>query len=267
MVDALILWTPWWLSLLAGLTLGSFANVLIHRVPQGLSLLRPASRCPACARPIRPWENIPLLSWLLLRGSCAGCKWPIPLRYPLVEVLSALLALSIAWRVPLGWAWLIWLPVAILLIALSFIDLDTQRLPNPLVLALGSAGLLGLVLTYSGYCGPESALPLPSNALLGMLAGGGSLWAFAWIGWFLLKRESLGAGDVKLMSALGLLLGWQHTLLAIFLAALGGALWGLSLRRGRHAELPFGPWLALGSWIAFLWGQPLIDAYLALVLA
>jgi len=265
-VERIILLTPWWLSLLAGLALGSFANVLIHRLPQGLSLWRPASRCPACQRPIKAWENIPLVSWMLLRGRCAGCGWSIPWRYPLVEALCAVLALSVAWRLPLSLAWLVWLPVVPLLVALAFIDLDTQRLPNTLTLPLALLGLAGGGLSWLGGGEWTGQLPSPLESLLGLLAGGGSLWAFAWLGWLLFKRESLGAGDVKLMAALGLLLGWKGSLLAIFLAALGGAAWGIAQRRGRHAELPFGPWLALGSWIAFLWSDTLLSWYLDLVL-
>ncbi|MFA7330109.1 MAG: prepilin peptidase [Candidatus Delongbacteria bacterium] len=260
-METLVLLTPWWLALLLGLALGSFNNVLIHRVPQGRSLVRPGSSCPSCGRLIRPWENVPIVSWLGLRGRCAGCGWRIPLRYPLVELATALTALSVAWRVPLGWSWLVWLPALALLVALAVIDLDCRRLPNPLTAALGALGGLGLLLSASGLAGAESRLPAVTDALLGVLAGGGLLWGFAWLGWLLFKREGMGAGDVKLMAALGLLLGWQSTLLAIFLASLGGSIGGLLLRR-RGVELAFGPWLALGSWLALLQGPEWIRAYL-----
>jgi len=267
-VSWLIDWTPWWLALLLGLALGSLDNVLIHRVPRGQSLWHPPSSCPSCARRIRPWENVPVLSWLALRGRCAGCGWRIPARYPLVEAGAALLALSVAWALPLGWAWLAWIPAGALLLALALIDADCRRLPDPLTVALAACGALGLGLTASGLAAPgaTSGLPPWREALLGALAGGGTLWAFAWIGWWLFRREAMGAGDVKLMAAAGLLLGWPRALLAIFLAALGGALGGLLLRRRRGHELPFGPWLALGSWVAFLWGWPLIRLYLDWVL-
>ncbi len=261
-MEDLILWTPWWLALLAGLALGSLDNVLIHRLPRGESLWRPASRCPACGRAIKPWENIPLLSWLVLRAQCAGCGWRIPLRYPLVEAAVAVVALSVAWRVPLGWAWLVWIPAGALLVAMAVIDLDCRRLPNPLTAALALLGVAGLALTLAGLATPDSRLPLPLDALLGALAGGGLLWGFAWLGWLLFKREGMGAGDVKLMAALGLLLGWQSVLLAIFLASLGGSVAGLALRRRHGAELAFGPWLALGAWLAFLRGPEWIRAYL-----
>ena len=261
-MEALIEWTPWWLALLLGLALGSLDNVVIHRLPRGESLVRPSSRCPSCGRAIRPWENVPLLSWLALRGRCAGCGWRIPLRYPLVEGVTALVALSVAWRVPLGWAWLVWIPVGALLVALAAIDLDCRRLPNPLTATLAALGVAGLALTASGLAGADSRLPGHLDSLLGALAGGGLLWGFAWLGWLLFKREGMGAGDVKLMAALGLLLGWQNVLLAIFLASLGGSVAGLALRRRQGAELAFGPWLALGSWLAFLQGPEWIRAYL-----
>ena len=267
-MDLLIGWTPWWLSLLLGLALGSLNNVLIHRVPKGQSLWHPPSSCPACHRRIRPWENIPVLSWLALRGRCAGCGWRIPARYPLVELGTALVALSVAAVIPLGWAWLAWIPAGSLLVALALIDLDCQRLPDPLTLAVGACGVLGLALQAADLtqAGPGSGLPEWREALWGLVAGGGTLWGFAWIGWLLFRRESMGAGDIKLMAALGLLLGWPRVLLAIFLAALGGAAGGLLLRRSRFQELPFGPWLALGAWVSFLWGRRLIAAYLAWVL-
>lgn len=265
-MDTLIAWTPWWLALLLGLALGSLGNVLIHRVPRGLSPWSPPSSCPDCGRRIRPWENVPVLSWLWLRGRCAGCGWRIPPRYPLVELGTAATALSVAWAVPLGWSWLAWLPAGALLLALAVIDLDTRTLPNPLTLALAACGAAGLVLRAAGLAGPESRLPGVLEGLLGALAGGGSLWAFAWIGWWLFKREGMGAGDVKLMAAAGLLLGWPRTLLAIFLAAAGGAAGGLLSGRGRQQELPFGPWLAAGAWVSFLFGDALIRAYLDWVL-
>lgn len=269
MSDAILL-TPWLLALLLGLALGSFANVLIHRVPRRLSLLRPPSRCPSCERPIRPWENVPLLSWLLLRGRCAGCRAPISARYPLVEALVAALALGVQAAFGLDWSWLLLLPALCLLTALAFIDWDTTLLPDRLTLPLGLFGLAGVaaqqLLPLAGL--PRLAgLPGPLDALLGALAGGGSLYAVAWIGWWILKREAMGAGDIKLMAAVGLFLGWRSVLLAIFLGALAASVHGLATRGGRLQERPFGPWLALGSATALFWGPRLIGLYLDWALA
>jgi leader peptidase (prepilin peptidase) / N-methyltransferase len=268
-VDAAILWTPWLLALLAGLALGSFANVLIHRVPTGGSLLRPSSSCPACGRRLRPWENIPLLSWLLLRARCAGCHAPISPRYPLVEGLVALQALLLPARMGLDWSWLLLLPALALLTALAFIDWDTQRLPDRLTLPLGLIGLAACavqgLLALVG-APPLAGLPGPLDGLLGGLAGGGLLYAIAWIGWWILRREAMGAGDIKLMAAFGLLLGWQQTLLALLLGALAGSIAGVIQRGARFEERPFGPWLALGSIIALFWGDALIALYLGWVL-
>lgn len=260
---------PWLLAVLSGLALGSFANVLIHRVPRGLSILSPPSSCPGCGHRIRLRENIPLLSWLLLGGRCSACRSSISARYPLVELLVALLALSIAWRLPLDWGWIPWLLVACLLTALSLIDLDTMRLPNPLVIALAAVGLAAVAAAslLAGTGQSMSGVPDWPQALLGALTGGGILLFFALLGRLWLKRDSMGAGDIKLMTALGLLLGWEKMLLCIFLASLLATIYiGLRGGKARGLEFPFGPWLALATWISFLAGDWIIAAYLRLVL-
>lgn len=269
-MEGLVPLTPWILATLFGLALGSFANVLVHRVPLRMSLLSPPSSCPACGRRIRPWENLPLLSWLLLRARCAGCRAPISARYPAIEALVAGLALLVQQQFGLDWSWLVLLPALCLLVALAFIDWDTSLLPDRLTLPLGTIGLLALA---AQALLPRLGLrmlvgvPGPLDGLLGALAGGGTLYLIAWIGWWILKREAMGAGDIKLMAAFGLLLGWSGTLLALFLGALAGSLHGVATRTGRLQERPFGPWLALGCAISLFWGDRIIDAYLQWVLA
>ncbi len=255
---------PYLLALVTGLALGSFANVLIYRVPRGLSLTSPPSSCPGCGHRIRPLENIPLLSWLLLKARCSACDTRIPFRYPLVELITGLLAISLAWKLPLDWGWIPWLLAACLLVALSLIDLDCMRLPNPLVLSLAIVGLLAQLPGLAGF--PLAGLPTLSGALQGAVVGAGTLGAFALLGKLWLKRDAMGMGDIKLMGALGLMLGWELILLDIVMAAVLATLYMALAGQKRGVEFPFGPWLAISGWLCFLFGWKLIDWYLALIM-
>jgi leader peptidase (prepilin peptidase)/N-methyltransferase len=259
--------TPELLALLLGLALGSFGNVLIHRVPLGQSLLRPGSHCPGCARPIRAWENIPLLSWVLLRGRCAGCGMAISVRYPLVEALVAGLFVLLALRWPLEGAMFHYMPFVLLLVVLAFVDWDTFRLPNPLVLALALSGALS-TLAAALFLPDARDILDPAGAGLGLLAGFGSLYAVRQLSrWWLKGQEGLGFGDVKLMGAAGVYLGWERTLLAIFLACVAGLLLALPVQRLKGSrEIPFGPWLALGCLLALFIGDRILAWYIASVI-
>ncbi len=258
--------TPYWLSLLLGLAFGSLNNVLIQRLPRGESLWRPASRCPACSRRLRPWENIPLLSWIMLRGRCAGCGGWIPLRYPLVEAITALLCLGLALHWPLQPAMWFQLPLMVLLVSLSWIDAEHLRLPNPLVLTLALYGLGGLGLRWLLLRdAPLGGFPTLGQGLLGAATGAGAMLLIATLSRFIFRREGLGLGDLKLMGAVGLFLGPLNSLLAIFMGALAGTLAGLALRVGFGREIPFGPFLALGAVLALHYGDALAAWYIKLL--
>ncbi len=264
-----------------GLLVGSFLNVVILRLPRMLeqdwlqqahetlgrqpsaeqapriSLVRPASHCPACGHRIRPWENIPLLSWLALRGHCSGCGTRIGIRYPLVELLTGLLSAVVAWQFGWGVELAAGLVLTWVLIALSGIDFDTQLLPDAITLP----GLwLGLAL---------SLVPVfanPADAILGALAGYLSLW-LVYQGFRLATgKEGMGYGDFKLLALLGAWLGWSALPVIILLSALVGAVAGIlmivTLGRDRQLPIPFGPYLAGAGWLAMLWDEALIDAYL-----
>jgi len=243
-----------------GLVLGSFANVVIARVPAGASIVRPASACPACAAPIRPRDNVPVLSWVVLRGRCRACGWRIPSRYPLVELASAGLLALVAWRI--GWSPELpaYLLFAWTLLVLSVIDLDHKRIPNRLTYPL--TPVLAVLLVAAGLAGGDPGQAL--RALLGGVVAFAVLLALA-----LINPRGMGLGDVKLAAFLGLglgFLGWDHLVLGLFAAFLLGGLVAVALlalrRRGRRDEIPFGPWLAAGSLVAVLLGEPLIAAYL-----
>ena len=275
--------TPWlWLLTAAGLGLivGSFLNVVIYRVPVMLqrsweaqcaelkgesppapppfNLVRPASTCRQCGHRVRARENVPVLSYLALRGRCTACKTRISPRYPVVEALTGLLTAYAAWRfgitaATLG-AWLfLWL-----LVALTFIDLDTQLLPDNLTLPLVWLGLLfNLNATF---------VPLP-EAVVGAVAGYLVLWSVYWLFKLLTGKEGMGYGDFKLLSAVGAWLGWQMLPLVILLSSLVGAAVGIVLiatrRNNRHTPIPFGPYLAGGGLIALFWGDAVVRTYLA----
>lgn len=261
---------------LFGLLFGSFANVVIWRVPRGESVVSPGSHCPRCEKPIAWYDNIPVFSWLVLRARCRSCGEPIPARYPLVEAASGALFFAAALRfggsaAAITAAVLFWF-----LLVLSVIDLDTMRLPNALVGALGGMGLLGAVaaqvsgvaltplvgMTESGWL----ADPVPA-ALLGALIGASMSGGLAALYGLVRGRRGLGMGDVKLLAVLGLFLG-PYVVMCMFLGSLLGMVAGLAAARGRSAaetKIPFGPWLATGGVLTTLAGPALWQWYLGVV--
>ncbi|WP_432829931.1 prepilin peptidase [Dactylosporangium sp. CA-092794] len=248
-----------------GLAVGSFLNVVIHRVPRGESLLRPASHCPQCTAPVRPWHNVPVLGWLLLRGRCADCAAPISVRYPLVELGTAALFVAVAARAGgLGW-WSLpaWLYLAAIAVALALIDLDVLRLPNAIVLpsyAVAPLLLLPAVIAERDW----------AAALRGVLA-----MAVLWTFYFLLSvvyPGGMGFGDVKLAGLLGLYLGWLGwssvavgTLAAFVLGGIAGLALMAAGRAGRRTALPFGPAMLAGALLALFAAAPITHWYSSLL--
>ena len=271
---------------LAGLMVGSFLNVVIYRLPtmmqqawraectalldlpsaagegspaEPISLLSPRSRCRSCHRPIRAIENIPVLSYLVLRGRCAGCGQRISIRYPLIELLSAGLSFTVAWHFGFGWAALASLLFLWACIALCFIDLDHQLLPDAITLPLL---WLGLAVNYF-----EVFCPLP-DAVLGAIFGYGILW-IVFHGFRLLTgKEGMGYGDFKLLAMLGAWQGWQSLPAIILISSIAGAVIGIALiilqGRDRAAPMPFGPYLTIAGVLCLLFGENINAAYLGL---
>lgn len=267
------------LAAVLGLLVGSFLNVVIHRVPKMLErewreqcawlegreapdaepydLVRPRSACPRCGHAIAWYENVPVLSWLVLRGRCSACGAAISPRYPLVELLTAILFAVTAWRWGFaGETVALWFLLASLL-ALSFIDLDTQLLPDNITLPLLWAGLLVNV----------KGLYVPlDEAVVGAVVGYLSLWSIYHLFRLLTGKEGMGFGDFKLLAALGAWMGWKMLLPIVLCASLAGALAGIGLvllaGHDRAKPLPFGPWLALGGVISLFWGEAMVRLWL-----
>jgi len=289
-------------AFLLSLLVGSFLNVVIHRLPIMLdrqwraqaeemlaepapgsaapraekdrpkaaavpyNLVTPRSACPHCGAPIRAHQNIPVLSWLLLGGKCANCRAPISPRYPVVELATAVLSAAVAWR--FGWHWqsVAALFVTWALVALTVIDLDHQILPDSITLPLLWLGLLAS-LAWSAELTPPIPTD-PQSAILGAVAGYLSLWGVYWAFKLLTGKEGMGYGDFKLFGALGAWLGWQMLPLVLLLSAFAGAVVGLVLiavrGRDRNIPIPFGPYLAAAGWIAMMWGPQIVGGYLSL---
>lgn len=263
---------------LFGLLFGSFGNVVIWRIPRGESIVSPPSHCPRCGHEVRWFDNVPVASWLVLRGRCRDCGEPISVRYPVVEAISGAL-----WAVA-GWRWGISLSALVgaiffyLLLLLAAVDIDTGRLPNPLVAIMAGIGLAAAVLSQltglvaaplvAAAAGGWLAMPLVS-ALVGSAAGLAASWAIAAAYNAARGRRGLGMGDVKLLGGMGLFLG-PYVLMAYFIGNLLGAGWGIALAlkaRGLEAgaiEVRFGPFLAAGAVLTALAGPALWDAYLGL---
>jgi leader peptidase (prepilin peptidase)/N-methyltransferase len=286
MADALLLaapgsWMPTLVAALFGLLIGSFLNVVIHRLPKMMqrdfdnyvaqendqplphedhyNLVVPRSACPHCGHQITALENIPVLSYVALGGKCKACRSPISVRYPLVEALTAVLSALLIWHFGSGWAGLASLPFVYLLIAMTFIDADTQLLPDDLTLPLLWAGLLINL----------NAVFVPLHeAVIGAAAGYAALWAVYWVFKLTTGKEGMGYGDFKLLAAIGAWLGWKMLPLVILLSSLVGALVGIALitmsKRGRDNPIPFGPYLAVAGIIALLYGDAIVAAYFGL---
>lgn len=269
----------WIVAGVLGLCVGSFLNVVIHRLPlmmqaqwradcaeldgrepppaEPFNLFKPDSRCPSCGTAIRAWHNVPLVSWLALRGRCAACRAPISPRYPAVELIGGAIAVLFAWRygystqlaagLVFGWA----------LLALTFIDLDTQLLPDDITLPLLWAGLLANV--FGTFIDLQSAV-------LGAVGGYLVLWSVYWAFRLIMKKEGMGYGDFKLLAAIGAWTGWQALpFVVVVSAALGAVIGSIGLwlaRRGADTRIPFGPYLALGGIAGLLWGREAITLWI-----
>ncbi len=267
------------IAAIIGLVIGSFLNVVIHRVPKMMQresdnyvaqesgkplphtdhydLLLPRSGCPHCGHPISALENVPVISYLVLHGKCISCKAPISPRYPTVELLTGILSAFLIWHFGSGWAGIASLLFTYLLIAMTFIDADTQLLPDDLTYLLLWLGLLVNL--------NHLFVPL-HEAVIGAMAGYLSLWGVYWAFKLVTGKEGMGYGDFKLLAALGAWLGWKMLPAIILLSSLVGAIVGVALilfaKHGRHNPIPFGPYLAAAGLIALLYGQPLVQAYL-----
>ncbi|MEL6385151.1 MAG: prepilin peptidase [Cyanobacteria bacterium J06626_18] len=248
---------------LFGAAIGSFLNVVIYRIPAGLSLLHPPSRCPSCQHRLRAYDNVPILGWLWLKGRCRHCRTPISPRYPLIEALTGALFLAAYWQFGLTGKTIGAFLLLSWLLALSFIDLDTLTLPNVLT---QSGLILGIII--------QTALSASNNtwthgfmtAVIGAVLG---IWLFDLIGLagsVLMGQTAMGGGDGKLAALLGAWLGWQNLLLSGFLACvLGAFVGGGAIALGllsRRTPIPFGPFLALGAIVALFFGESLIALYL-----
>ncbi len=266
--------------LLLGLTVGSFLNVVIYRLPlmmetrwrrdccelleidrekqvAPLNLATPNSHCPKCKAPIKPWHNIPVLGYLILRGKCDTCTQHIPARYPILELVTGLLTLTLAWYFPLSIALLGAVLFTWALVALTMIDVDHQLLPDDITLPLLWMGLLfNLTGTYVGL----------GDAVIGAMGGYLTLWTVYQLFRLLTGKEGMGYGDFKLLAALGAWMGWQMLPIIILLSSAVGAIVGIAMmiikRRGKDIPIPFGPYLAAAGWIALLWGDTMMARYM-----
>jgi leader peptidase (prepilin peptidase) / N-methyltransferase len=275
----------WLATLIIGLLVGSFLNVVIHRLPLQLSsvwrresmdflgvepeeserespqysIVFPSSQCPKCHQPIKPWHNIPVFSYLFLRGKCAHCATAISLQYPLIELLTALATCFIVYQYGLSAQAGLIILFTWALIALTGIDYNEQLLPDIITLPLLWAGLL---VNLSGM------FATLSDAVIGAAAGYLVLWSIFWLFKLVTGKEGMGHGDFKLLAALGAWMGWQQLPLIILLSSIVGALLGIAaiVFSGRDSQkpMPFGPYLAVAGWIALIWGEAISSRYLAI---
>jgi len=276
---------------LVSLCVGSFLNVVIYRLPlmmqrewQGecrlllenelksnkadeseslnstFNLVKPNSTCPKCKTAIKAWQNIPVVSWLFLKGKCASCSNPISARYPIVEAITALLSLVVAYSLGATEQALLYIAITWALVALTFIDIDHMLLPDQITLPLVWLALIAAVLGYT---------VTPTDAIIGAACGYLSLWSVFWLFKLLTGKEGMGYGDFKLLAVFGALLGWQSLLTIILLSSVVGAIIGIALLtiqgKDKATPIPFGPYLAIAGWITMLWGEQLQANYFNLI--
>lgn len=274
------------------LLIGSFLNVVIYRLPLMMqrdwreqcdelskepapdlpegkfNLVVPRSRCPSCGAAIKTWQNIPVLSYLLLSAQCSNCQKSISVRYPLVETLTAILAAICAWHFGFGWEALMAIGLSFALVAISLIDVDHQIIPDSIVIPLMWVGLA--MSLFHPLAGADTLFIAPQDAIVGALAGYLSLWSIYQLFKLVTGKEGMGYGDFKLLAAFGAWLGWQVLPTIILMSAVVGAIIGIVLivfrGRDRQIPIPFGPYLAAAGWIAMLWGETIKNAYLDMFL-
>lgn len=251
---------PYLLACLVGAFVGSFLNVCVHRLPRRESVVRPASRCPSCAAPIAPYDNVPLVSYLLLKGRCRACHAPISMRYPLIELINGVGYGVILWWFGADWPAAVYAVLFSALLVITCIDLAHQLIPDAITLPGIALGLL---------CA-ATILPVGLlDSVLGIGLGGGILWALARISPYLFGKEGMGGGDIKLLAMIGAFLGWKPTVLTIMVGAVVGSVVGVGLilckvlRRDQY--LPFGPFLALGAVVAMFFHREILTWYLGLI--
>ncbi|MGI9247983.1 MAG: prepilin peptidase [Woeseiaceae bacterium] len=275
------------------LIIGSFLNVVIHRLPimmerewreqceelsktppsqdlpnDRFDLVTPGSQCPSCGQAIKAWQNIPVISYLFLSGKCSNCKESISARYPLVEIMTAVLAALCAWHFGVGWEAVMAIVMTFALVSISMIDADTQLIPDSIVLPLMWVGLL--MSLFHPVSGSETLFIAPRDAIVGAIAGYLSLWTVYQLFKLATGKEGMGYGDFKLLAALGAWLGWQQLPMIILMSAVVGALVGISMmvfrNHDRSVPMPFGPYLAAAGWVTMLWGDAIKNLYLDLML-
>lgn len=246
--------------LLFGAVIGSFLNVCIYRLPREESVAWPASHCPSCGQAIAAYDNIPVISYLILRGRCRACRAAISVRYPLVEAVNAIAYVIVFWMFGFTATACVYASLVSALIVVTGTDLYHYMIPDVVTLPGIVIGLLCAVLI----------LPVGIvDSLLGVLVGGGSLWFLAWVSPYIFGKEGMGGGDIKLMAMVGSFIGWQPTLLAIMIGSLLGSVIGGGLMVARimrrEQYIPFGPFLAIGAVLALLFHQPLFEWYWSLI--
>jgi leader peptidase (prepilin peptidase)/N-methyltransferase len=268
---------------IVSLFIGSFLNVVIYRLPrmmehswseecriylglkphtdaETLNLCLPLSHCPQCKTPIRPWHNIPLFSYFWLQGKCSTCKARISMRYPLVEGLTCIVSVYVAWKFGVSWQTAAALLFTWICVAMTFIDLDHHLLPDQLTLTLLWLGLFSS--TYGLFCDSHDAI---IGAIAGYIIFAATQWIFEWA----TGKNGMGQGDVKFLAALGAFLGWQMLPLIILLASISGVIFAVThmfiKRNFKSVPLPFGPYLAVAGWVALLWGNEIMRFYLEMI--
>ena len=256
-MDSIILYT---FVFLLGSIVGSFMNVCIYRMPRKLSIVLPSSRCPSCNIPIKPWDNIPIVSYFFLGGRCRVCKSKISLMYPLVEFLNAAVYVFILWRFGFAWHTPLYFIFCSTLVVISFIDLEFQIIPDKITLPGIPIGIIVGSFLFPDPFMRYTILGLKAS-LLGFVIGGGVYYALA-----LVSRGGMGGGDIKMMAMVGALMGWKAVLLISFIGSFIGGLVGIFLMvfkgKGRKTKIPFGPFLALGSLITLFYGEEILYWFL-----
>ncbi|MBF0318884.1 MAG: prepilin peptidase [Nitrospirae bacterium] len=248
------------LTAAVGLIVGSFLNVCIYRLPRGLSIVTPPSSCPNCGKKVRPWQNIPVISYLALMGRCACCKTHISLRYPVVELLNGIFYVLVYMKFGLTAYSIYYMMFMSMLIVITCIDIDYQIIPDVITLPGIVLGLLGSIFIlpdphlYGGVLGIK-------GSVTGLLVGGVIFYVIA-----VASRGGMGGGDIKFMAMAGATLGWKPVLLTIFIGSFAGSVYGVALMvfkgKGRKTRIPFGPFLALGAAISLFYGREIIAFYL-----